>query len=49
MPAHAVPVVVDLIFGDENSFKLDIRTEDDPLLEFREKTQATFLGQCPPT
>jgi len=46
MPRHSVPVVVDVIYGDASRFTLDIRTQNDPLLEFREQTLATLSGQC---
>jgi len=46
IPGHPVAVVVDIIFGDAKRFTLDIRTQKDPLLEFREQTRATFSGQC---
>jgi len=46
LPGHPVPVDVDLIFGDAKSFTLDIRTRQDALLSFQERTLATFSGQC---
>ena len=46
MKGHPVPVDVDLIFGDRNSFVLDIRTRDDPFLSYQERTSATHGGNC---
>lgn len=48
MKGHPVPVDVDLIFGDRKSFVLDIRTRDDPLLSYQERTRATYNGNCTP-
>lgn len=46
--SHPIPVDVDLIFGDGQSFVMDIRTRNDPVLSFQEHTLATLLGECPP-
>lgn len=47
MKRLAVPVEVELVFGDAKSFVMEIRTPPDAALSFHEITRASLTGACP--
>ncbi|MCU0840340.1 MAG: hypothetical protein MUC79_01305 [Thiobacillaceae bacterium] len=47
MKRLAVPVEVELVFGDAQSFVMEIRTPPGAALTFHESTRASLTGACP--